>query len=47
MTLATVLFVVPTQVTRSVAKQVAQILADRNQNVNIIHASKGIEKKPT
>lgn len=40
-----ILFVVPTQVTRSVAKQVAKILADRNQHVNIIHASKGIEEK--
>ncbi|GHP15150.1 glycerol-3-phosphate dehydrogenase [NAD(P)+] [Lentilactobacillus fungorum] len=40
-----ILFVVPTQVTRSVAKQVAEILAEKNQVVNIIHASKGIEEK--
>ncbi|KRK90027.1 NAD(P)H-dependent glycerol-3-phosphate dehydrogenase [Lentilactobacillus sunkii] len=40
-----ILFVVPTQVTRSVAKQVAAILTERNQKVNIIHASKGIEEK--
>ncbi|EHO52347.1 NAD(P)H-dependent glycerol-3-phosphate dehydrogenase [Lentilactobacillus kisonensis] len=40
-----ILFVVPTQVTRSVAKQVAEILAKRHQVVNIIHASKGIEEK--
>lgn len=40
-----ILFVVPTQVTRSVARQVAAILKDRNHSVNIIHASKGIEEK--
>lgn len=40
-----ILFVVPTQATRSVAEQVAAILNKRNQQVNIIHASKGIEEK--
>lgn len=40
-----ILFVVPTQVTRSVAQQVAEILKARHQKVNIIHASKGIEEK--
>ncbi|WP_283678093.1 NAD(P)H-dependent glycerol-3-phosphate dehydrogenase [Lentilactobacillus sp. Marseille-Q4993] len=40
-----ILFVVPTQVTRSVATQVAKILEDTNQSVNLIHASKGIEEK--
>lgn len=40
-----ILFVVPTQVTRSVAHQVAEILKERHQWVNIIHASKGIEEK--
>ncbi len=38
------LFVVPTQVTRSVAKQVAQILESNQQKVGIIHASKGLEE---
>jgi len=39
-----ILFVVPTQVTRSVAKQVSEILARNNQKVDLIHASKGIEE---
>ncbi|AQW21850.1 glycerol-3-phosphate dehydrogenase [Lentilactobacillus curieae] len=39
-----ILFVVPTQVTRSVAKQVAEILEKNNQKVDLIHASKGIEE---
>ncbi|KXT77673.1 NAD(P)H-dependent glycerol-3-phosphate dehydrogenase [Streptococcus sp. DD13] len=38
-----VLFVVPTKVTRLVAKQVAQVLATLDQKVVIIHASKGLE----
>ncbi len=40
-----ILFVVPTQVTRSVAHQVGEILQEKKQTVNIIHASKGIEEK--
>ena len=38
-----VLFVVPTKVTRLVAKQVAQVLEELQQRVVIIHASKGLE----
>ncbi|UQS85080.1 NAD(P)H-dependent glycerol-3-phosphate dehydrogenase [Apilactobacillus apisilvae] len=40
-----ILFVVPAQVTRSIAKKVNEILAELDNNVNIIHGSKGIEQK--
>lgn len=39
-----VLFVVPTQVTREVAKQVNAVLSRKQQSVHVIHASKGIEE---
>lgn len=40
-----ILFVVPTQVTRSVARQVAEIMKRTGQKATILHASKGIEEK--
>ncbi|UQS86979.1 NAD(P)H-dependent glycerol-3-phosphate dehydrogenase [Nicoliella spurrieriana] len=40
-----VLFVVPAQVTRSVAKKVNPLLAQLGIKPNLIHASKGIEEK--
>ncbi|MHA8138241.1 NAD(P)H-dependent glycerol-3-phosphate dehydrogenase [Lactobacillaceae bacterium Scapto_B20] len=40
-----VLFVIPAQVTRSVANKVDPILAELGIKPNIIHASKGIEEK--
>jgi glycerol-3-phosphate dehydrogenase (NAD(P)+) len=40
-----ILFVVPAQVTRQTAKQVNSILKELDMSVNIIHGSKGIEKK--
>ncbi|TPR17728.1 NAD(P)H-dependent glycerol-3-phosphate dehydrogenase [Apilactobacillus timberlakei] len=40
-----ILFVVPAQVTRSIAQKVNNILAELNMKVNIIHGSKGIEQK--
>lgn len=40
-----ILFVVPTQVTRSVARQVAEIMKRTGQRATILHASKGIEEK--
>ncbi|KRM93467.1 glycerol-3-phosphate dehydrogenase [Lentilactobacillus senioris DSM 24302 = JCM 17472] len=40
-----ILFVVPTQVTRSVARQVGEIMKRTGQKATILHASKGIEEK--
>lgn len=40
-----ILFVVPTQVTRSIARQVGEIMQRTGQKATIIHASKGIEEK--
>lgn len=40
-----ILFVVPAQVTRQTANQVNDILNDLDMSANIIHGSKGIEKK--
>ncbi|EKW98807.1 NAD(P)H-dependent glycerol-3-phosphate dehydrogenase [Ligilactobacillus saerimneri] len=40
---AAVLFVVPTNVTRLVAKQLAEVLRDINTRPLVIHASKGLE----
>ncbi len=40
----TILFVIPAQATRGVAKRVGEILKNTDKKYNIVHASKGIEE---